>query len=212
MLTHTTLLISGMDPIKYIFEKPALFGRIARWKMIFTEYDIQYTTQKARKGSVLADHLAHQAVDDYQSINFDFPDENIMLVTDCARLGSYDRPERRSQWTMVFDGASNALGNGIGVAIISPEGCHTPFTARLCFDCTNNMAEYEACILGLKAAIDLRIKHFNVFGDSALVISQVKGDWDNKHPNLIPYKELVLSLIPYFEEITFEHFPREDIS
>ena len=59
---------------------------------------------------------------------------------------------------MVFDGASNALGNGIGSIIVSPEGCHTPFTARLCFDCTNNMAEYEVCILGLKVAIDLRIK------------------------------------------------------
>ena len=39
MLTHTTLLISKMDPIKYIFEKPALSGRIARWKMILTEYE-----------------------------------------------------------------------------------------------------------------------------------------------------------------------------
>ena len=38
-----------MDPIKYIFEKPALSGRIARWQMILTEYDIQYTTQKAIK-------------------------------------------------------------------------------------------------------------------------------------------------------------------
>ena len=102
----------------------------------------------------------------------------------------------------------------------SPEGCHTPSTSRLCFDCTNNMAEYEACILGLKATIDLRIKHLDVFGDSTLVISQVKGEWDTKHPNLIPYKELVLSLIPYkepvltlipcFEKITFEHFPREE--
>ena len=44
-----------MDPIKYIFEKPALPGQIARWKMIVTEYDIQYTMQKAIKGSVLAD-------------------------------------------------------------------------------------------------------------------------------------------------------------
>ena len=68
----------------------------------------------------------------------------------------------------VFDGASNALGNGIGVVIISPEGCHTPFTSRLCFNCTNNMAEYEACIMGLKAAIDLRIRFLSVFGDSAL--------------------------------------------
>ena len=50
----------------------------------------------------------------------------------------------------------------------------------------------------------------DVFGDSTLVIIQVKGDWDTKHPNLIPYKELVLSQIPYFEEITFEHFPGEE--
>ena len=100
---------------------------------------------------------------------------------------------------MVFDGASNALGNKIGALIISPEDCHTPFTARLFFDCTNNMAEYEECLLGLKADIDLRIKFLNVFGDSALVIGQVKWEWDTKHPNLIPYKELVLTLIPYFK-------------
>ena len=49
----------------------------------------------------------------------------------------------------------------------------------------------------------------NVFGDSALVISQIKGEWDTKHPNFIPYKEYV-TLIPHFEEITFEHFPREE--
>ena len=77
---------------------------------------------------------------------------------------------------MAFDRASNALGNGVGVVIIFPEGYHTPFTSRLCFDCTNNKAEYEACILGLKASIDLRIKFLSVYGDSALVITQVKGE------------------------------------
>ena len=106
-----------------------------------------------------------------------------------------------------FYGASNALDNGIGVVIISPEGCHTPFTVRLCFNCTNNMAKYEACIMGLKAAIDLGIKSLRVFRDSTLVVSQIKGEWDTKHHNLIPYKEHVLTLISYFEEITFEHFP-----
>ncbi|XP_058761630.1 uncharacterized protein LOC131635044 [Vicia villosa] len=178
--------------------------------MILTEYEIQYTTQKAIKGSVLADHLAHQAVNDYQSMNFEFPDEDIMLVNDYEEPGLDEGPEPGSRWTMVFYGASNALGNGIGVVIISPKGGHTPFTARLCFDCTNNMVEYEACIMGLKSAIDLRIKFLEVYGDSALVISQIKGEWDTKHPNLIPYKEHVLTLIPYFEEITFEHIPREE--
>lgn len=44
MICQTTLLISKMDPIKYIFEKPVVTGRIARWQMLLTEYDIQYAT------------------------------------------------------------------------------------------------------------------------------------------------------------------------
>ena len=62
----------------------------------------------------------------------------------------------------------------------------------------NNMAEYEACIMGIKDDIDLSIKFLSVYGDSSLVISQIKGEWDTKHPNLIPYKEHVLTLILYF--------------
>ena len=64
--------------------------------------------------------------------------------------------------------------------------------------------------MSLKAAIDLRIKFLSVFGDSALVIRQIQGEWDTKHPNLIPYKENVLALLPHFEKVTFEHFPREE--
>ena len=81
-----------------------------------------------------------------------------MLVTDYEEPGEDEGPKKGSRWTMVFDEASNVLDNGIDTMIISPEGCHTPFTSRLCFNCTNNMAEYEVCSMGLKAAIDLRIK------------------------------------------------------
>ena len=52
----------------------------------------------------MADHLAHQAVDDYQSMNFEFLDENIMLIIDYEEPGSYEGPEPGSRWTMVFDG------------------------------------------------------------------------------------------------------------
>src|SRR3954462_5075051 len=74
MLNHSTWLISRMDPLIYVFEKQALTGRIARWQMLLSEYDIQYVTQKAIKGSVLADHLAHHPLEEYQSMKFDFPD------------------------------------------------------------------------------------------------------------------------------------------
>lgn len=56
MVCHTTLSISRMDPIKYIWKNPEVTGRIARWQVLLTEYDIQYVTQKAIKRSVLEDH------------------------------------------------------------------------------------------------------------------------------------------------------------
>ncbi|XP_050895558.1 uncharacterized protein LOC127102200 [Lathyrus oleraceus] len=119
-------------------------------------------------------------------------------------------PEPGSRWTLVFDGASNARSHGIGVVILSPTGFHLPFTARLCFYYTNNMAEYEARIYGLEAAINLRIKILEVYGYSTLVISQVKGDWETQDSQLIPYKEHIRKLVPYFDEIFFHHIPKEE--
>ncbi|XP_058775307.1 uncharacterized protein LOC131649565 [Vicia villosa] len=210
MLNHSTWLISRMDPLKYVFEKQALTGRIARWQMLLSEYDIQYVTQKAIKGSVLAEHLAHQPLEEYQSMKFDFPDEDIMLVRDYEIPGPDEGPEPGLVWKLMFDGASNALGHGIGAVLTSPDDRHLPFTARLCFDCTNNIAEYEACILGLEAAIDLRIKLLDVYGDSALVIHQVNKEWDTRDAKLIPYRDLILELTAEFDTITFTHIPREE--
>ncbi|XP_050897430.1 uncharacterized protein LOC127104283 [Lathyrus oleraceus] len=143
-------------------------------------------------------------------MQFEFPDKDIMLMRDCNIHGPEEGPEPGSLWTLVFDGASNAHGNGIKEVITSPTGFHIPFIARLCFECSNNMAEYEAGIFGIEAATDLRIKILEVYGDSTLVINQVKGDLDNRYYKLIPYKEHVLKLIPYFDKITFNHIPREE--
>lgn len=71
-----------MDHVKYIFENLILTGRVARWHMALTEYDIQHVTQKSIKGSVLSYYLAHQPLEDYQSMHFEFPDEDIMLIKD----------------------------------------------------------------------------------------------------------------------------------
>jgi len=54
-----------MDPFKYIFEKSTLTGRIARWQVLLSEFDIVYVTQKEIKGSALADYLAQQPINDY---------------------------------------------------------------------------------------------------------------------------------------------------
>jgi len=145
MLGHITLLISKMDPIKYIFEKPALTKRIAQWQMLLSEYDIQYVTQKAIKGTALGDYLAHQPIEDYQSMQPEFPNEEILVL---------EEDNEENTWTLFFDGVANALGHGIGVVFISPAKQYIPMTTRLCFDCTNNTAEYEACVWVLKLSLN----------------------------------------------------------
>ena len=117
---------------------------------------------------------------------------------------------RRGLWFPFRHGAVNAYGKGIGVVIVTPHGSHIPFTARLTFDCTNNMEEYEACIMGLEEAIDLRIKILDVYGDSALVINQIKGEWDTRHPGLIRYKDYARRLLPFFNKVEFHHIPRDE--
>lgn len=163
--------------------------------MLLSEYDIQYVTQKAIKRSVLFEYLSHHPVNDYQPMKFDFSEEDVMALKDYDILGPKEGPKLGSCWKLVFDGASNALGHGVGEIITSLACDHTPFNAILFFDCTNNMAEYEACILGLEASTELRIKILEIYGDLALVICQINGKWETRHPNLIPCRDYVKTLI-----------------
>ena len=82
-------------------------------------------------------------------MSFDFSDEDLMVV---LQIEEEESPAE-DRWKTYFDGASNALGRGVGAILISPEGNHCPFTAKLSFDSTNNVAEYEASVMGLQAAI-----------------------------------------------------------
>jgi len=84
--------------------------------------------------------------------------------------------EDRDKWIVWFDGASNALGHRVGAVLVSLDEQYIPFMAWLGFDCINNIAEYEVCALGIQAVIDFKVKLLKVYGDSALVIHQLKGE------------------------------------
>ncbi|KAK5803372.1 hypothetical protein PVK06_031017 [Gossypium arboreum] len=178
---------------------------MARWQILLSEYDIVYVSQKLIKGRAIADFLATRTTEEYEPLRFDFPDEDLMCITEKECESSKEK-----SWKMNFDGASNALGHGIGAVLVSPEGNHYPFTARLNFFCTNNIAKYEACIMGLRAAIERNIQTLEVYGYSALVICQIRGDWEVRDSKLVKYSDLVAGLIKEFKEITFNYFPREE--
>ena len=159
--------------------------------MLLSEFDILYVSQKAIKGNVIADFLAERANEEYELIIFDFPNEDLMAV---LQIDKEESPEE-SGWKMYFDGASNALGHGVGAVLISLKGNHYPFIAKLSFDCTNNVVEYVACVLGLHTTIEKKIKSLNVYEDLALVICQLKGEWETKDSKLVPYQEFIKKLI-----------------
>ena len=112
--------------------------------------------------------------DDYRLLNTYFLDEEVDFV-------GKDISEEYDGWRMFFDGAKNLNGCGIGAVLISPTGQHYPVSAKLRFLCSNNMAEYEACILGLRRAIGLDVQEMLIIGDSDLLIHQVRGDWATKN-------------------------------
>ncbi|XP_070005889.1 uncharacterized protein [Nicotiana sylvestris] len=122
------------------------------------------------KAQALADHLAENPVDnEYLPLSTYFPDEEVNLIEEVV-------PDDHPVWKMYFDGAVNIKGVGIGAILISPIGHHYPVMARLRFFYTNNTAEYEACIMGLKMVIDLDVHELLVMGDSDLLIRQAQGN------------------------------------
>ncbi|XP_049388505.1 uncharacterized protein LOC125852866 [Solanum stenotomum] len=191
-----------MDPLNYIFQKPMPTGRLAKWQILLTEFDIIYVTRIAMKTQALADHLVENPVDgDYEPLDTYFPDEEINSVEEVD-------PDENQAWQLYFDGAINKKGTGIGAILISPTGQHYPATARLRFFCTNNTTEYEACIMGLNMAIYLGVQELIVLGDSDLLIRQAQGEWKTRDLKLLPTNNVwkilakdalatLVSMLPY---------------
>ncbi|KAA3481367.1 RNA-directed DNA polymerase (Reverse transcriptase), Ribonuclease H [Gossypium australe] len=158
---------------------------MARWQILLFEFDIIYVNQKTVKWSVIVDFLASRALEDYEPLNFDLPNEDLMYVATTEEYA-----QKGHHWKLNFDGASNAMGNEIGVVLVSSNKDHYPLINKLDFDCTNNIAKYEACIMGICTATERSINILEVYGDSAIVVYQLKGEWETKDPKFINYQRL----------------------
>ena len=96
-----------------------------------------------------------------------------------------------------------------GICIITPTKETKLLSFKHYFECTNNVAEYEDMILGLNALKNLKANRISIYGDSQLVINQVKGVYQTKHPRMRSYRNLVLELLENFTEFTFFFIPRD---
>ncbi|XP_070029335.1 uncharacterized protein [Nicotiana sylvestris] len=172
-------------------------GKLAKWQILLSEFDIVYVTQKVVKGEALAYHFAENLVGgEYEPLKTYFLDEEVSFIGE-------DITEAYDNWRMLFVGAANFKGVGIGAVLVSETGQHYLVSAKLRFPRTTNMAEDEACILGLNMVVDMNIQELLLIGDSDFLVHQVQGEWATKNSKIFPYLHHVQELKRRFTKIEF---------
>ncbi|GJR22380.1 reverse transcriptase domain-containing protein [Tanacetum coccineum] len=113
-----------------------------------------------------------------------------------------------ARWTLFTDGSSCVDGCGAGVILTDPDGVEFTYALRFQFEATNNEAEYEALIAGLRIAEIMGVKNLEVNVDSKLVINQVNGTYIAKETDMIKYLEKVKALTNTFRAFLIKQVPR----
>jgi ribonuclease HI len=110
---------------------------------------------------------------------------------------------------MYFDGSVMKEGASVGLVFISPLGVRMEYLVRLHFPVSNNAAEYEALINGLRIAVELGIRCLKIKGDSELVVDQVMKDKNCMDPKMATYCQATQDLEGKFHSLELHHVLRD---
>jgi hypothetical protein len=170
-----------------LFRNPEASIRITKWAAELSGYHITFEPRTAIKSQVLADFIVDW-------------------------IGPITQPDMSAEkvWTIHCNGAWCHAGAGAAAVITSPTGVKHRYAARLSFAlesdrCTNNVAECEAVILGLRKLQALSVTTCIISTDSKVVVGQVKKDYAAKDPALAQYLTAVRSLERQFKGFTLQH-------
>jgi ribonuclease HI len=172
-------------PLGEIIQCREASGRIAKWAVEIMGETISFAPRKAIKSQALADFVA------------EWVDTQLPTVLIQPEL-----------WTMFFDESLMKTGAGAGLLFILPLGKHLRYVLRLHFPTSNNVAEYEALVNGLRIAIELGVRRLDARGDSQLVIDQVMENSHCRDPKMEAYCDEVRRLEDKFYGLELNHIAR----
>ncbi|XP_057481975.1 uncharacterized protein LOC130768885 [Actinidia eriantha] len=158
MMTHCELNYSLIEKMCL-----ALVFAVQKLRHYFQAHTVHLVSKAnpAIKGQTLADFLVDHPIPADWKLFEELPDEDVLFI------------QVQLPWKMYFDGASHCEGVGAGVVFLTLEGDMLPYAFTLTQLCSNNEAEYQALILGLEMAIDMKQLRLEVYGDSKLIINQL---------------------------------------
>ncbi|XP_020973549.1 uncharacterized protein LOC107646977 isoform X3 [Arachis ipaensis] len=174
-----TIIVRTNQPLRQILTKPELAGRLTKWSIELSEFDIQFQPRSALKAQVLADFISE-------------------LTTN----------EHDKSWELHVDGASSREGSGAGVILKEGDKVIAEQALQFHFPASNNQAEYEALIAGLKLALSLQVRSLTTHCDSLLVVQQIRGEFQVKDPLLEQYWLIAKDLISKFDAFSILHVYR----
>jgi ribonuclease HI len=182
--SHPMTVVSSF-PLGEIIQCREASGRIAKRAVEIMGETISFAPRKAIKSQVLVDFVA------------EWVDNQLPIA-----------PIQPKLWTMYFDRSLMKTGAGAGLLFISPLGKHLHYELRLHFSVSNNMAEYEALVNGLRIAIELGVRRLDARGDSQLVIDQVMKNSHCRDRKMEAYCDEVRRLEDKFYGLDLNHVTR----
>ena len=173
-----TIEVSTEYPMRQVLHKPETSGRLIKFAIELSEFDIRYNPRTTVKGQILA----------YFIMEF-----TPAVLTEATQL-TPDLPI----WKLSVDGAANAQGSDAGLILTSPDGIDVEYSLKFVLQASNNEAEYEAVIAGLNLAHSMEADQLEVSSDSQLVVKQIKDSYEARGEKMILYLKKVRELLRKF--------------
>ncbi|GKV03742.1 hypothetical protein SLEP1_g15991 [Rubroshorea leprosula] len=183
--SHPIIILTD-QPLRQILQKPECSGRLIKWAVELGEFEITFQQRSAIRAQALAD-----------------------FIVECTPGNSIPTLEP-NDWTLYVDGASSSIGSGAGALLIGPDGYRSEHALKFNFDATNNMAEYEALLLGLQLALELKLSAIQVYSNSQLVVNQINSICEVFDPVMVKYVALVAELKCKFQKFCLSKIPRTE--
>jgi ribonuclease HI len=172
-------------PLEEVIQNPEVEGRIAKWALELMGQNITYALRSTIKSQVLTD-----------------------FVSEWTEIQTPPASIEHETWTIYFDGSVMKERAGVGLVFISPLGVRMEYMVRLHFPASNNAAEYEALINGLRIAIELGVKCLEIIY-SEVVMDQVMKDKNCVDQKMVAYCQAVRDLEGKLHGLELHHVLRD---